>query len=147
MKTILIFCSVLLLVGCGLKSIPYSQNTEAHVKSKCYFFKVMLECYLWTFQYNLSWMKKKLKRGCWIISTLKGCVAQNAKRAWRRHASSVRLKQVVYKCIAANTVRASTTSIPGRSLLAHSFVPHRSFCFCAVSVKVFQVHNSGVNWV
>ena len=42
-------------------------------------------------------------------------------------------------------MRASTTSIPGRSLLAHSFVPHRSFCFCAVSVKVFQVHNSGVN--
>ena len=41
----------------------------------------MLECYLWTFQYNLSWMKKKLKRGCWIISTLKDCVAQNAKRS------------------------------------------------------------------
>ncbi len=123
------------------------QELLAHVKSKCYFFKVMLACYLWTFQYNLSWMKKKLKRGCWIISTFKGCVAQNAKRAWRRHASSVRLKQVVYKCIAANTVRASTTSIPGRSLLARSFVPHRSFCFCAVSVKVFQVHNSGVNWV
>ena len=66
------------------------QAVLAHVKSKCYFFKVMLECYLWTFQYNLSWMKKKLKRGCWIISTLKDCVAQNAKRAWRRHASCER---------------------------------------------------------
>ena len=30
MKSILIFCSVLLLVGCGLKSIPYSQSTDGN---------------------------------------------------------------------------------------------------------------------
>ena len=29
MRMILIFCSAILLIGCGLKSIPYSQSTDA----------------------------------------------------------------------------------------------------------------------